>query len=90
MTEWIAALLLLAGSLLMLLAALAVSPLGYFLIGPLNSLTARAAGALRLPGVGAVALAAIEDAVLDDCEVVFSCLPHGVTPDTSPATATKC
>ncbi|HUF12814.1 MAG TPA: N-acetyl-gamma-glutamyl-phosphate reductase [Longimicrobiales bacterium] len=39
--------------------------------------TARAAGTLRVPGSGPLAVRALEDATLDGCDVVFSCLPHG-------------
>ena len=38
---------------------------------------ARASGTMRIPGGRTIALQALDDVTLDDCDVVFSCLPHG-------------
>ena len=37
----------------------------------------RSAGAMRLPGAGPMPVTALSETVLDRCDVVFSCLPHG-------------
>ena len=39
--------------------------------------TARTAATLRVPGGESVALEVLGDRSMDDCDVVFSCLPHG-------------